>query len=68
VYRIRTKKAIIKQTSNEKRTIEKPRLPRTARKMSTTELVDQMDAVGVDVDKSDEVRSFTFTILMSHVK
>lgn len=52
--KIRTKKAIIKQTSNEKRTIEKPRLPRTARKMSTTELVSQMDAVGVDVDKSDE--------------
>lgn len=51
---IRTKKTIMKIESHEKRKVEKPRLPRTARKISTSELQSQMDNVGVDIDKSEE--------------
>ena len=44
----------MKIESHEKRKVEKPRLPRTARKISTSELQSQMDNVGVDIDKSEE--------------
>ena len=41
--------------SREKRKVEKPRMPRTAKKMKTTTMETELGAMGVDVDASDSV-------------
>lgn len=51
--RIREKKKIMIIESREKRKVEKPRMPRTAKKMKTTTMETELGAMGVDVDASD---------------
>ncbi|CAC5358662.1 NOG1 [Mytilus coruscus] len=52
--RIREKRKLIVLESREKRTIEKPRLPRTAKKLDTKRMTSEMGELGVDVDVGDE--------------
>ncbi|XP_071154418.1 GTP-binding protein 4-like [Mytilus edulis] len=52
--RIREKRKIIVLESREKRTIEKPRLPRTAKKLDTKRMTSEMGELGVDVDIDDD--------------
>ncbi|VDI24779.1 Hypothetical predicted protein, partial [Mytilus galloprovincialis] len=51
---IREKRKIIVLESREKRTIEKPRLPRTAKKLDTKRMTSEMGELGVDVDIDDD--------------
>jgi len=55
ICRIREKKRIIILESREKRKVEKPRMPRTAKKMKTKTMESELGAMGVDVDSSENV-------------
>ena len=42
--------------SREKRRIEKPRVGRTAKRMNTEEMKEELGGMGLDVDDTEEVR------------
>ena len=41
--------------SREKRKVEKPKLPRTAKKLNTKRMTEEMGELGVDIDTGEEV-------------
>ena len=52
--KIREKRQLITLESREKRKVEKPKLPRTAKKLDTKRMTAEMGELGVDVDMGDE--------------
>ena len=57
VDRIREKRVLKVMESREKRKVETPRLPRTAKKVPSTRMESEMAELGVPVDTGDtEVR------------
>lgn len=52
--KIKDKRKLIVMESREKRRIEKPRLPRTAKKLDTNRMSREMGELGVDVDTEGE--------------
>ena len=54
--RIREKRQIIMLESKEKRKVEKPRLPRTAKKVDSNSIVNTMAEMGVDIEDNEQVR------------
>ena len=53
--RIRERRQLIYMESKEKRKVEKPRMPRTAKKVSSKDLINQMDDMGVEIKDNEEV-------------
>ena len=60
-FRIREKRNLAILESREKRRIEKPRLPRTAKKVSADVVEQTMGDLGVEIDVQDEDVSNTHT-------
>lgn len=56
--RIREKRTLAVMESREKRKIETPRLPRTAKKFTVTEMGDTMEGLGVDINRSGDDTHF----------
>ena len=53
--RIREKRKLIVMESREKRKVEKPRMPRTGKKMDTDRMKDELGELGLEVDSDEEV-------------
>lgn len=51
---IREKRKLITLESREKKTVEKPRLPRTAKKLSVKRMEKEMEDLGVEIQDKDE--------------
>lgn len=54
MFRIRQKRKLKIVTSREKRRVEKPRMPRTAKKIDPKTMVAEMGQLGVVIDQDDE--------------
>ncbi|KAK2142393.1 hypothetical protein LSH36_962g00043 [Paralvinella palmiformis] len=54
-YEIREKRQIIMLESKEKRKVEKPRLPRTAKKVDSNSIVNTMAEMGVDIEDNEQM-------------
>lgn len=52
--KIREKRMLITMESREKKKNEKPRLPRSAKKMNVTDMEESLGAMGVEFDSDDE--------------
>ncbi|KAL4229360.1 Nucleolar GTP-binding protein 1 [Mactra antiquata] len=52
--RIREKRQLITLESGEKRRIQRPRVPRTAKKIDVKQMEESMEELGVEMDGSDE--------------
>lgn len=52
--KIRNKRQLITLESREKRRIQRPRVPRTAKKINAAEMEKSMETVGVEIDNKDE--------------
>ena len=50
-YRIKDKRKLMMMESREKRRVEKPRLPRTAKKIDTSRMSREMGDLGVEMDE-----------------
>lgn len=55
INRIREKKRLMILESREKRRIEKPRLPRTAKKIQMKTMETELGELGVEVDAGENV-------------
>ena len=51
--------------SQEKRTVEKPRLPRTAKKLNVKRMAAEMGELGLEIEDGEDVCFFIFTL---HIK
>ena len=58
--RIREKRQLKVMESREKRKVEKPRMPRTAKKVERKRLEGEMAEMGVDIENPDEVSRLKF--------
>lgn len=56
--RIREKRKLVMMESREKRKVEKPRLPRTAKKMVASQMEKTMEDLGVEFEDKSGVRVF----------
>lgn len=54
-FRIREKRKLKVLESRERRRIEKPRVPRSAKKIDTDEIQKELGDLGLDIDASEEV-------------
>ena len=52
--RIREKRKLIMMESKEKRTVEKPRLPRTAKKLNVKRMAAEMGELGLEIEDGEE--------------
>ncbi|XP_045209739.2 GTP-binding protein 4-like [Mercenaria mercenaria] len=52
--KIRNKRQLITMESGEKRRIQRPRVPRTAKKIDAKQMEDDMEALGVEIDNKEE--------------
>ncbi|XP_060572801.1 GTP-binding protein 4-like [Ruditapes philippinarum] len=52
--KIRNKRQIITLESGEKRRIQRPRVPRTAKKIDSKKMEESMEALGVEIENKDE--------------
>lgn len=57
ISRIREKRKIVMLESREKRKVEKPRLPRTAKKMLASKMEKTMEDLGVEFEDKNDVRT-----------
>ena len=53
-YRIREKRKLAILESRERRRLEGPKLPRTAKKVDLNEMGEKMEELGVELDMEDE--------------
>ncbi len=53
--RIKDKRKIMILESREKRKVEKPKLPRTAKKLDTNRMKGEMEELGVEVEDQGDV-------------
>ena len=54
-YRIRERRKLQILESREKRKVEKPRLPRTAKKIQTKKMEAELGQLGVEIEPDDDV-------------
>ena len=57
-YRIRNKRKLIMMESREKRRVEKPQVPRSAKRVSSKQMQGELEDLGIEMDEKEQVLQF----------